>query len=227
MLSNASMDRARIELSALEIDALSTFTLNDIMTNPVRERLRESWGLCSRHAWGQAAVELEFVSVVTATAPATFECALLYDDLLRSMRLILGSKWLSPHRALSHRGTCPLCSRLRHMKMSETADSAEVKPLLIAGQLITESAQQWGSRQCPECSRSATGNIRCRPHLLEAGVDDKGPVLKHLAELQHRLRSLIGSMSSQRDQNEPRDHSAWVETLGWFHGWDIPQFLYR
>lgn len=82
-------------------------------------------------------------------------------------------------------------------------------------------------RRCPACTTAGSSNVLCRPHLVEHGVDDKSRTLSHLEELQHGLRTLIHALGAGGGPSVDGDHYAWVEALGWFHGWELPRFLHR
>lgn len=46
-------------LAVEEVRLLWSFVHGDIMDGSTRSALRRSWGLCARHSWGHAIVEIE------------------------------------------------------------------------------------------------------------------------------------------------------------------------
>jgi hypothetical protein len=216
-----------LDFTSMEVRQLWSFLDGAIMALDTRQHLWRSWGLCPRHAWGSAVVEIE---VHGGTPLST---AILYEDLCRRAARLLGRR-LAPTALVrsqlrSHAScfTCDYLSMLDGDRRAETPESDRAMMRRVnersrtsaifekLGDLPVESA-------CPRCL-GGSGPI-CRPHLLDR--DDRHEELaEELAALARRLRTLIDSMTTKRAKIGALEEVSWIEALGWFGGWDYAQKL--
>ncbi len=226
-------------LTVEEVGALWSFLHGDIMIGGIRQRIREHWGLCARHAWGHAVVEIELWEVGAGARGGhqPFEIGVLYNDLLEAMRTALAAHSRSPQHALRRRGTCYLCAQLGGAHGPHTVAvgyagftsgplAEEANTLTYTRKWSAETRPRWTARRCPVCTPElADGEgFLCRFHLLEAGgaapvADD---ILDYLNDLSRRLRRLVESMTEHGEPSTATADASWVEALGWFHTWSFP-----
>jgi hypothetical protein len=87
---------------------------------------------------------------------------------------------------------------------------------------VEAAAEIAGARFCSWRDIRGDG-IVCRVHLLAgAEQDELGPALGALCE---RLRRFIDSMCAQKTETDLLDRVSWLETIGWFGGWEHPRLL--
>jgi hypothetical protein len=228
-------------LTVEEVGALWAFLHGDIMVGGIRQLIREHWGLCSRHAWGHAVVEIELWESGAGARGGhqPFDVGVLYSDLLGAMRHALSNHARAPERALKRRGECYVCAQLR-----QTGDAAVIsvgyagfrsEPLTEEANRfsytrvwLTETIALWAPRRCPACpgGHNGTGQL-CRAHLLECGFGPSGDAetVVALTDINQRLHRLVDSMTEQGAASTPEDDASWIEALGWFHGWSFPNAL--
>jgi hypothetical protein len=222
-------------LTAEEACALRGFVFSNAQTATL-ESLRDSWGLCDRHSWGEAIVEIELSRDDDGQHDRSpFALATLYEDLLTFMtyRLTVGRSRL---RGLALRGTeeCLICAELLVSEPPERPDGnvlAELHAMHQSGRRVRRSARLWQDKVCPECAEEAklarTAAERCRPHLVAAGRTDAetaAELVDQLRNTRYRLRELLNSRSTEVPVT-PEGDSSWIEALGWFHGWGLPLAL--
>lgn len=228
-------DAARLEigrLSEAEAEALRSFTNHSIMVETVRQASRPHWGLCPRHAWAQAAVEIELRAAAPAPDSRPFETAIFHDGLLGEARRALTSRRHGSHRPLARRGRCHICVVVDEASATHTVAAIErsglAGPVMAEGQFAHMSGwlgackHEWAPARCPGCTNNQTpGAIVCRDHLLTGGLQTRDETAAYLSGLHRRVRNLIRSMTGQAEPSTA-DDAALVETLGWFHGWAYP-----
>jgi hypothetical protein len=228
-------------LDAAEVRWLWSFIHGDIMDVQVRNRLREHWGFCSRHAWGYAVIEVELWQAGAGKRGGhqPFDVGILYSDLLGAMQSALTHRG-SPIKRLVGRGSCLACDDLRgpelgsivvtHAGFDSGALAAEANGLAHTAAWLEETRSEWVARICPDCAHgrsgsTARGSLRCRRHLVESGQIDGGTgaqVARHLAVLRSRILALVDSMTQRGEPSTAEIDASWIETLGWFHGWEFP-----
>jgi hypothetical protein len=242
------MPDADHNLTDEEVQLLWSFIHGDIMNEPTRVRLRKSWGLCGRHAWGSAVTEIELwqsgAGVRGGHQP--FDAAVLYDDLTGHMYHALeGSRRWSRRRALRGKGACIVCDDVRAPALAGTAlTHGGFTASILAGEAnalhhtrgwLAETRPEWAAHVCPDCAHdagletSATA-VRCRPHLMEAEAFDNettATVTRELAHLHNQVRALGVSMTERGAPSTPAVDASWVRALGWFHGWEFPLAVVR
>lgn len=217
------------------------------MAAGIRTQLREYWGLCPRHAWGHAFVDIELWEQGTATRAGhlPFDAEVLHEQLLvdaigaftRSMsrRRLL--------RALARKGRCRVCVGLSGGDLDRMgyAGQASGKLTLIVDQLrftrelICASRRTWSLGMCPSCAvqdgadtyaLAVSRPLMCRPHTSELLAADglyastQERIARQLKEVLIRLRRHIETGSWADPTAEADPAAAWVEALGWTAGWD-------
>jgi hypothetical protein len=231
-----------------EVQLLWSFIHGDIMNEPTRVRLRKSWGLCARHAWGSAVTEIELwqsgAGVRGGHQP--FDAAVLYDDLTGHMYHALeGSRRWSRRRALRGKGACIVCDDVRAPALAGTAlTHGGFTASILAGEAnalhhtrgwLAETRPEWAAHVCPNCASGAALDtsataVRCRPHLIEAEAFDSettATITRELAHMHGQVRALGVSMTERGAPSTPEVDASWVRALGWFHGWEFPLAVVR
>lgn len=226
----------RSGLTEQEVGALWAFLHGDIMIGGIRQRIREHWGLCSRHAWGHAVVEIELWEQGAGARGGhqPFDVAVLYADLLEVMSYLLDHSRRSRHHALERRGKCYVCQQLDiaidksqpqvgYAGFHSDALRAEANRFAYTSSWLAETADQWRLHLCPQCSPGGSG-LLCRQHLLDSAPDEAAgtTTAEYLAEVRTRLAVLLNSMTENGDPSTPEADASWVEALGWFHMWSFP-----
>lgn len=247
------LPREGYRLGADEVRELWSFVHGDIMIGGLRDQLRAHLGLCDRHTWGHAVVEVELWQYGPGRTGGhqPFDVAVLYTDLLEEVSAALqGFRPSRRHRAedvLGRRGKCRICAEIAGDSSGVIGYAAQdTAPLLAeANQMVhtqtwvCTSAQLWQTRACPACRAAAAdrrdgsveahdGTLQCRRHLLEAGELDVATArgyAGHLTGLAARLRRHLASMTDSGTASTADDRTAWIETLGWFAGWALPLTL--
>lgn len=231
------------ELTVPEVRLLWSFVHGDIMNEEVRRALRRSWGPCSRHAWGHAVVEIELWEAGAGRRGGhqPFDVSILYEDLCAAMASALRAAHTGHARVrvLRGDGTCPICRDLAGPGLPGLAigyagsDSdrltAEADVMGFTAGWVRETAPVWLNRACPDCAveagRDRTQGQQCRLHLATAGggeADEAAAVIARLGSLAILLDELVQSMTDRGAPSTAAADAAWVEALGWFHGWRLP-----
>lgn len=238
-----------LQLSAEEVRQLWSFIHGDIMQGSIRRLLRASLGLCPRHTWAYAAVEIELWQAGAGSRGGhqPFDVSILYEDLLAHV-----ADGLDRRRSLLHRhpdnvltpvGPCRICldtssGELSGLRMgyanSNTEDlTAEANALIHTTTWCFETVGIWRDRVCPECDPAipqGAGDpaLLCRYHLAHHRPVHqllRTQVAARLGEVRSRLRHLTISMTDQGRQAGAEENTSWVETLGFFAGWGLPLYL--
>jgi hypothetical protein len=235
-----------IGLSVEEVRRLWSFVHGEIMGGTVRGHLRASLGLCPRHAWGHAVVEIELwqAGAGARAGHQPFDVAVLYEDLLElaAGSLLRAATWLHPERSRAPVETrqCHICRelaelpppgfRLGYANADSVVLAAEANRLVHTTAWCRETRRQWASAVCQECLGGiGTDPLRlCRRHLSgkgdiprEAGIAIAG----QLQEIRGRLLRLIASMTDRGAPATAAEDASWIEALGWFAGWGLPIYL--
>ncbi|WFR66087.1 hypothetical protein P9139_13770 [Curtobacterium flaccumfaciens] len=240
-------------LSVPEVRLLWSFVHGDIMDGGARQQLRDAWGLCDRHSWGHAVVEIELWQYGAGAAGGhqPFDVCILYDDLLETaLHRLHRARSRKLRRRLLGTEQCAICRDLGGTEpgnvLSGTpvvgyagSDSQglteEVSRFRYTGEHVRATKPSWESVVCPACAADCamdphpdTG-IVCRRHLAE--LDDDGEALeKALGWLQQQrdpLRHLIDTMTQSGGTADLHTRGSWASTLSWFHGWSLPLALTR
>lgn len=240
----------RPQLDADEVRELWSFVHGDIMIGGLRDQLRAHLGLCDRHTWGHAVVEIELWKYGPGPRGGhqPFDVAVLYADLLdevsQALRTYRPSRRHPAEQLLSRRGTCRICDEIAGDTNNIIGYAAQdTAPLLAeANQMehtrdwVVSSAHVWQPRACPACQGTSAGHhaataavaVVCRRHLLDANridVPKARACASHLAGLAARLKRHLGSMTDSGSGSTLDEQTAWMETLGWFAGWELPLTL--
>jgi hypothetical protein len=245
----------RLVLSVEEVRQLWSFVHGDIMASGIRVRLRESLGLCPRHTWAYAVVEIELwlTGAGRRGGHQPFDVSVLYEDLLGRVAAGLARPATVLHRhpesVLVPQGSCPICAelvpaevsgpRLGYAASNSAALTVEANTLEFTARWCVESVGEWGGRVCPDC-RTMAGDAMdrerepgddawlCRVHLLARGLPPEGllpRVVEHLVDVRDRLQRLNMSMTVGGAPAVPADDASWIEALGFFAGWALPLYL--
>lgn len=238
-----------LELSAEEVRQLWSFIHGDIMHGSIRRLLRASLGLCPRHAWAYAVVEIELWQAGAGSRGGhqPFDVSILYEDLLGHV-----SEGLDRKRSLLHRhpdevlvpvGPCRICLESSPGELpgltkgyanSNTEDlTTEANALIHTTTWCFETVGVWRDRVCPECDAAmpqGTGDpaLLCRYHLARQRPlprQARAAVAARLGEVRSRLRRLTTSMTDQGAPAGAEENTSWVEALGFFAGWGLPLYL--
>jgi hypothetical protein len=230
-------------LSVEEVKLLWSFLHGDIMIGETRKLLRQHWGLCARHAWGHAVVEIELwqAGAGRRAGHQPFDVGILYEDLLETMiRDLSASRARSRMWLLTGRGICPVCKDLHgysipglpggYASSNSIALTDETNQMTHMRAWVAETRALW--RVCPACAASPVagegGPPLCRPHILERGsLDDQETrrLLTDLTETRQLLLALIDSMTQTGRPATPAADASWIHALGWFNGWALPLAL--
>lgn len=223
-------------LYAEEVGALWAFLHGDIVIGDIRRRIREHWGLCSRHAWGHAVVEIELWEQGAGARHGhqPFDVGVLYADLLDGVSHQPGRSGHSHRRALERRGSCYVCQQLtmsaeqaKHQIGYAGFDSSrlgeEANRFSYTHGWLDETVELWRRQLCPRCSVGGTG-VLCRRHLRDSDPDGSTALstAEYLDQFRDRLTTLTGSMAEGGEPSTPEADASWIETLGWFHTWSFP-----
>lgn len=114
-LTVAALPAGPLELSVEEVRQLWSFIHGDIMDGNMRRLLRASLGLCPRHTWAYAVVEIELWQAGAGARGGhqPFDVTVLYEDLLDHVADGLDRKSSLLHRhpdeVLLPAGPCRIC----------------------------------------------------------------------------------------------------------------------
>ncbi len=194
-----------------------------IMAPDTRAALRNNWGLCARHAWLYAAMEIELF------AGLPLSTAILYEDLVGTAARAVGRRltpWPVLRRRLQGRGFCFTCDFVEHARADGNASFRarrdEMAGLQRTTRRLVDTRALWSRHSCPACG--GDGSTLCRRHVCDRGSSgvDRDALGAYLSDLDRRLWGLIRSMThGGRPAEEPK-RSSWIEALGWTNGWSIP-----
>lgn len=240
----------REPLTPAEVRELWAFLHGDIMVGGIRQLLRASLGLCPRHAWGYAVVEVELWidGAGSRGGHQPFDVCVLYTDLLEQVVSRLRARRSGGRGSLvarlARQGPCRVCAALGPdldggpvtFAGSNSAElTAEANALRFTRQWLIETRPVWERRRCPACvdqpdptSDAGDPRVWCLRHLTRPGapaqVSATG-LADYLAGLSVRLDALGRSMRQGAPAPSPAENASWVEALGWFAGWEFPCWL--
>lgn len=251
-LTGPLVPAAPLQLSVEEVRQLWSFIHGDIMDGSMRKLLRASLGLCPRHSWAYAVVEVELwqAGAGLRAGHQPFDVSILYEDLLEHVADGLARKASllnrDPDRVLLPVGPCRICAdmaspdlpglRMGYANSNTEALTAEANGLVHTKAWCRETFKVWRARACPDCrlgrSRSSGGGgdpvLLCRFHLAARrplAAPLRHAVASRLLGIRERLRRLTDSMTDHGAPASLEDNASWVEALGFFAGWGLPLFL--
>lgn len=200
------------------------FMQGSIMTPEVRHALRQGWGFCERHAWGELAVEMRF-RMVLLLGPV-----ILYEDLIG--RGLAAFPRFGPFRAkrLRHRlrpqAPCLMCDIGAHRAGGGAADMAMIRygrQTDALREFALRHRTYWDPTVCGICRNNRT-DTRCRRHLVESATSADSALLHDQVALleatRRRLKAFGGSFVwGHYDTDSPEDRAALLTAVGWMSGW--------
>lgn len=241
----------REPLTLGEVRELWAFVHGDIMVGGIRQLLRAYLGLCPRHTWGYAVVEVELWidGAGSRGGHQPFDVCVLYTDLLEEVVGRLRARRSGTRGSLAVRlarqGRCRVCEvldphaegggRVSFAGSNSAALTAEANELRFTRQWLLETRAVWEPRQCPACVDLPTGakgaaddRVWCLGHLTGPGaptlVSATG-LADYLAGLSMRLDALGRSMRQHAPAPTLEQNASWIEAMGWFAGWELPSWL--
>lgn len=239
----------RAPVSPLEVDWLWSFIHGDIMEPGIREQLNRAYGLCSRHAWWVAAVEMELWK--DDLGPRPLDACVYGHDLLGYTRSRLTAphfpSWQKVRKVMRGEGDCRICAAvansLRQQSLERAPrgfdaatlerDAEEANRLVNTREWLRRTEPVWRVRVCPICESRIAGTRLpgpghlCRPHLLE-GCEPEGTVkalTDYLGDVQWRIAGLIRSMTPRAVPPTLAQEASWIEEIAWFAGWWFPFWI--
>lgn len=230
-------------LSVAEVGDLWSFVHGDIMIGGIRQQLRDSLGLCPRHTWGYAAVEIELWQYGAGNRHGhqPFDVGVLYSDLVSDVATELARAVGHARRvkhALTPRALCRVCRDagigedrppgLGYAGSNSEALAEEANTLRYTTDWCRQTLPMWADHVCPQCSgEESDAAYLCRRHIAgrEAIPEDTAALVRRLHTLESHLRHLVSSMTEDGEPASGEDDASWIETLGWFAGWDVPLAL--
>ena len=238
-----------LELSAEEVRQLWSFIHGDIMDGSMRRLLRASLGLCPRHSWAYAVVEIELWQAGAGARGGhqPFDVTVLYEDLLEHVADGLDRKGSLLHRhpddVLLPAGTCRICQdmaspsltglRMGYANSNTEALTIEANGLAHTTAWCRETTQLWRVRVCPACdpdTPEGAGDpvLLCRFHLVSRRPLPeplRHGVASRLREIRGRMRRLTESMTDYGAPVGDEENASWIEAVGFFAGWGPPLYL--
>jgi hypothetical protein len=218
-------------LSPDEVAQLWSFVHGDIMDTGIRQRLLSFLGLCPRHTWGYAVVEIELwqsgAGIRGGHQP--FDVAVLYEGLLDHVANALDKTGRVLHRdhrsALIGKGTCYICDLLSQEGVpglnrmptgyagSRSADlAAEANQLTYTTAWCRETRPLWHQKVCTACAagiedgslEDAAGSpTLCRQHLLAADTLTPESKQRIVADLRDTAARLRNLAQSMTKDGRP------------------------
>lgn len=236
-------------LSAEEVRQLWSFIHGDIMDGSMRRLLRASLGLCSRHTWAYAVVEVELWQAGAGIRGGhqPFDVTVLYEDLLAHVAAGLDQRNTLLHRhpdgVLLPAGPCRICAdmaspelpglRMGYANSNTEALTIEANGLAHMTSWCRETRPLWRKRVCPDCdprTPEMTGDpvLLCRAHLAA-----RRPLPEHLRhavssrlrEVRARMRHLTDSMTDYGAPAGAEENVSWIEAIAFFAGWGLALYL--
>ncbi|MFS0831548.1 hypothetical protein ABC337_12895 [Arthrobacter sp. 1P04PC] len=215
----------------------------------MRRLLRASLGLCPRHAWAYAVVEVELWQAGAGARGGhqPFDVTVLYEDLLEHVADGLARRGSLLHRhpdeVLLPVGPCRICAdmaspelpglRMGYANSNTEALTAEANSLAYTKTWFRETSALWRTRVCPDCDPDMPDGagelaLLCRFHL--AGRRPLSESLRHevasrLLGIRDRIRRLTESMTDRGAPAGAEENTSWIEAVGFFAGWGLPLFL--
>jgi hypothetical protein len=238
-----------LELSAEEVRQLWSFIHGDIMDGSMRRLLRASLGLCPRHTWAYAVVEIELWQAGAGARGGhqPFDVTVLYEDLLEHVADGLDRKSSVLHRhpdeVLLPAGPCRICEdmaspdlpglRMGYANSNTEALTVEANGLAHTTAWCRETLPLWRDRVCPGCDPDipeGTGDpvLLCRFHLAARRPLSEQlhhAVAARLRGMRVRMRHLTESMTDYGAPVGNEENASWIEAIGFFAGWGLPLYL--
>jgi hypothetical protein len=228
-----------------EVRILWDFVHGDIMDGATRRRLVANRGMCTRHAWAYATVEIELWhdGAGARGGHQPFDVSVLYTALLDDVRSTLHGRPKAMLRHLAGDGVCVVCADVKgpaptgiivtHAGMDLAELTVEANRMAYTAEWFAETAPVWSRVVCDQCAAdrsdaASEASIRCRRHLLVGAPPERAEFTRlaaYLGRLQRDLSLLTASMTQSGAPATSTVDASWVETLGWFHGWAFPLTL--
>lgn len=248
-LTGALVPVGPLELSVEEVRQLWSFIHGDIMDGSMRRLLRASLGLCPRHTWAYAVVEVELWQAGAGVRGGhqPFDVTVLYEDLLEHVAHGLNQKSSLLHRhpdeVLLPVGPCRICQdmaspsltglRMGYANSNTEALTVEANGLAHMTAWCRETQPIWRNRVCPSCDPGTPGEsgdpvLLCRYHLAERRPlpeQLRHAVASRLREVRGRMRLLTDSMTDHGAPVGAEENTSWIEAVGFFAGWGLPLYL--
>ncbi|MBT2596408.1 hypothetical protein [Arthrobacter sp. ISL-72] len=249
MLTGVLVPIGPLELSAEEARQLWSFIHGDIMDGSMRRLLRASLGLCPRHAWAYAVVEVELWQAGAGARGGhqPFDVTILYEDLLEHVADGLDRKSSLVHRhpdeVLLPIGPCRICQdmaapdlpglRMGYANSNTEALTLEANAMVHTTTWCLETVGLWRDRVCPDChpgTPEGAGDpvLLCCFHLAARRPlpeQLRHAVAARLREIRARMRHLTESMTDYGAPVGAMENTSWIEAIGFFAGWGLPLYL--
>lgn len=230
-------------LGSEEVRILWDFVHGDIMDSNTRRRLVEHWGMCERHAWAYALVEIELwhAGAGKRGGHQPFDVSILYTDLAARMHdQLRHTRRRGRVRMLTGKGSCVVCDDLRgpdptgivvtHAGLDLPTLTAEANRMDHIRNWMVETQPVWSELVCPACAMemdfpASSLNQQCRLHLISStDVDDAASFAAFgtLGDLSQQLHALTDSMTQSGAPSTPVVDASWVRAMAWFHSWRFP-----
>ncbi|MCB5292420.1 hypothetical protein [Arthrobacter sp. SO3] len=248
-LTGALVPIGPLELSPEEVRQLWSFIHGDIMDGSMRRLLRASLGLCPRHTWAYAVVEIELWQAGAGVRGGhqPFDVTVLYEDLLEHVAAGLNQKSTLLHRhpddVLLPVGPCRICEemaspdlpglRMGYANSNTEALTVEANGLAHTAVWCRETLPLWRDRVCTGCDPDAPEGdgdpvLFCRFHLARSRPlpeELRHAVALRLREIRGRMRHLTESMTDSGAPVGGAENASWIEAVGFFAGWGLPLYL--
>lgn len=228
---------------------LWSFIHGDIMDGSMRRLLRASLGLCPRHTWAYAVVEIELWQAGAGVRGGhqPFDVTVLYEDLLGHVADGLDRKTSllrrHPDNVLVPVGPCRICEdmasadlpgvRMGYANSNTEALTVEANGLAHTTAWCRETLPLWRDRACPDCwpgimEQSGDPVLLCRFHLAARRPvpgQVRRDVASRLRDVRARVRRLTESMTDYGAPAGSEENVSWIEAIGFFAGWGLPLYL--
>lgn len=215
----------------------------------MRRLLRASLGLCPRHTWAYAVVEIELWQAGAGARGGhqPFDVTVLYEDLLEHVADGLDRKDSLLHRhpdeVLLPAAPCRICEdmasppltglRMGYANSNTEALTIEANGLAHTTTWCGETSQLWRGRVCPACDPDTPAGVGdsvllCRFHLASRRPLPeplRHAVASRLREIRGRMRHLTESMTDYGAPVGDEENASWIEAVGFFAGWGLPLYL--
>lgn len=212
-----------IDATVAEVKRLWWFHDGSIMNVGVRHHLWASWGSCPRHTWLYAISEVELrggglLGTAAVRGPAWQGCGRGPRPTAAASspcgRPAVAGQLLHLRLHRAHGGAGTTLRRSHRPGERAVAGAADARP--AAGTV-------WRPRACPACLGG--DGIPCRPHLLAGAIDPPRDLDRRLGALRVRTAKFLRSQTWRPPSLTPLERIAWLEALGFFAGWAVPDVL--
>jgi hypothetical protein len=248
-LTGALVPLGPLELSVEEVRQLWSFIHGDIMDGSMRRLLRASLGLCPRHTWAYAVVEVELWQAGAGARGGhqPFDVTILYEDLLEHVADGLDRKssllHRNPEEVLLPVGPCRICAdmaspdlpglRMGYANSNTETLTLEANALVHTTTWSLETVALWRDRVCPDCDPGTPEGAGDPVFLCCFHLAARRPLpeqLRHavaarLREIRGRMRHLTESMTDYGAPVGAIENTSWIEAIGFFAGWGLPLYL--